>query len=300
LENGGSKNIRDSRASAASPGAQSHALLRVVARLPLRLAHAVGSALGWLMYASPAYRRHLRENLALAGYERDARVRRAAIAQAGKTIAEVPRIFFRPRPQILEMVRAFEGREHVSAALAAGRGIVFLAPHSGSFEIAGRAVADLCPLTALYRPAKIAWVNALLESGRVWPNGRIVPATRAGVRSLLLALKRAEAILILPDQVPSEGEGEWAPFFGRPAYTMTLAARLAERSDAVCLVLTAERLPRGAGFRVKVRPLPQRAAGETPQRRINRAVEEAVRERPEQYLWGYNRYKRPRGAKPPS
>jgi len=299
LENGGAKNIRDSRASAAAPGVRSLAPLRAVARVPLRIAHAVGSALGWLMYASPTYRRHLRENLALAGFARDAQVRRAAIAQAGKTISELPRIFFNPRPQILSMVRSFEGREHIGAALAARKGIVFLAPHFGSFEMAGRAVADLCPLTALYRPAKLAWVNALLEQGRVWPNGRMVPANLAGVRSLLAALKRGEAVFILPDQVPGEGEGAWVPFFGRPAYTMTLAARLAERNDSACLLLTAERLAGGAGFAVRVRPLAAAIAGESSERRINRSIEEAIRERPEQYLWGYNRYKRPRGANPP-
>jgi KDO2-lipid IV(A) lauroyltransferase len=299
LENGGSKNIRESRAAVPSPRARSLALLRLVARVPLRVAHAVGIVLGWMMYGSPTYRRHLRENLALAGYGRDGRVRRAAIGEAGKAIAEVPKIFFGPRLATLAMVRAFEGLDHLRAALAAKKGIVLLVPHFGCFEIAGRAVAELCPLTALYRPPKIAWVQALLEHGRVWPNARMAPASLAGVRSLLSALKRGEAIFILPDQVPGEGEGEWVPFFGRPAYTMTLAARLAGREDAVCLVLTAERLRRAGGFTVRVRPLPEAAVGETIERRINRAIEEAVRERPEQYLWGYNRYKRPRGARPP-
>jgi len=251
------------------------------------------------MYGSPTYRRHLRENLALAGYERDARVRRAAIAEAGKTIAEVPRLFFRPRPETLALVRAFDGRDEVRAALAARKGIVFLAPHFGSFEMAGRVAADLCPLTVLYRPAKIAWVNALFEAGRVWPNARVAPANLAGVRSLLEALKRGEGVFVLPDQVPSVGEGAWVQFFRRPAYTMTLAARLAERRGAACFVLTAERLSQGAGFALRARRLDEPAPGESPERRINRAIEEAVRERPEQYLWGYNRYKRPRGAPPP-
>ena len=104
---------------------------------------------------------------------------------------------------------------------------------------------------------------------------------------------------MLPDQVPGRGEGAWTEFFGKPAYTMTLAARLAERKDAVCLIVTGERLPRAAGFAVRVRPLPAAIAGESTERRINRALEEAIRTRPEQYLWGYNRYKRPSGAEPP-
>lgn len=127
----------------------------------------------------------------------------------------------------------------------------------------------------------------------------MAPADLGGVRMLLGALKRGEAVMLLPDQVPGRGEGVWTEFFGRPAYTMTLAARLAERKDSVCLIVTGERLPRAAGFMVRVRPLPAALAGESTERRINRALEEAIRARPEQYLWGYNRYKRPRGAEPP-
>jgi KDO2-lipid IV(A) lauroyltransferase len=79
---------------------------------------------------------------------------------------------------------------------------------------------------------------------------------------------------------------------------MTLAARLAERSNIACFLAYGERLPRGRGYRIVLRPLPEKLAGETATRRINRAIEALVRERPGQYLWSYNRYKTPRGAKP--
>ena len=296
MENGGRKDSREYRASGTPPRALAFVFLRLVARLPLRLAHALGVVIGWALYGSPTYRRHLRANLAQAGYEGNARVRSAAIGEAGKMVAEMPKIFFGPRPRTLELVRTFAGREHIAAALAARKGLVLLAPHFGSFEIAARALAGLCPLTALYRPAKMAWLGEILEHGRRWPNVRTVPANLGGVRSLLAALKRGEAILVLPDQVPSEGEGAWVEFFGRTAYTMTLAGRFAERTGSVCLLLTGERLPHGAGFALRARPLGKAVPGETPERRVNRAIEEAIRERPEQYLWGYNRYKRPRGA----
>ena len=116
---------------------------------------------------------------------------------------------------------------------------------------------------------------------------------------LLAALKRGESVILLPDQVPGRGEGVWTEFFGKPAYTMTLAARLAARRDSVCLVVTNERLPDAKGFVLHVRPLPSALPGESAARCVNRALEEAIRERPEQYLWGYNRYKRPAGAEPP-
>jgi len=103
----------------------------------------------------------------------------------------------------------------------------------------------------------------------------------------------------LPDQVPGTGEGEWGEFFGRPAYTMTLAAKLAERDNVAPFLAFARRLPRGEGYSIHVRPLPAPLPGERATRRINRALEALVRECPEQYLWGYNRYKIPKGASAP-
>jgi KDO2-lipid IV(A) lauroyltransferase len=275
------------------------ALMRLAARAPLRMLHAAGVALGWLVYCSLAYRRDLRRNLALAGYEGNRRVRHAAIGEAGKMVVEAPKIVLGPREETLALVRAFEGREHIAQARAAGKGIVYLTPHFGCFELAGQALNELGPITVLYRPPKIAWLGTLLEQRRQRSDGRMAAADMGGVRALLGALKRREAILVLPDQVPGQGEGAWTEFFGKPAYTMTLAARLAERADSVCLIVTCERLPAGKGFAMHVRPLPSALAGESTARRINRALEETIRARPEQYLWGYNRYKRPAGAAPP-
>jgi KDO2-lipid IV(A) lauroyltransferase len=274
------------------------ALMHLLARLPLPALHVLGSALGWLVYGlSPTYRRNLKANLETAGY-RDSRVRRAAIAEAGKMALEAPKVWLRPRAETLPLVRRIDGREHVDAALAAGKGIVFLTPHMGCFEIAPQLAAEYFPITALYRAPRIAWVQALVEEGRAQRNVRLASADLQGVRDLLAALKRREAVGILPDQVPGAGEGEWAEFFGRPAYSMTLAGKLASRPDVACLVAIAERLPRGRGYVLRIRPGPEPLAGEPATRRINRAIEQAVRERPEQYLWGYNRYKTPRDARP--
>jgi KDO2-lipid IV(A) lauroyltransferase len=273
--------------------------LELIAGLPLRVLHALGSVLGWAMYGiSPTYRRHLRENLAQAGLN-DARVRRAAIASAGRMLLELPAIWFRPREALLELVRKTEGLEAVLAARDAGKPLLFLTPHMGCFEIAAQYATRHMPITVLYRRPKLAWLDPLMRAGRERDKVRLVPADLSGVRELYAALKRQEAVGFLPDQVPGIGEGEWAEFFGRPAYTMTLAARLAGRDNVACFLVYARRLPRGAGYELVLRPLPESLPGETPVRRLNRALEALVRECPEQYLWGYNRYKTPQGAKPP-
>ena len=272
--------------------------LGAAAHLPLSVLHAVGSALGWAIYAvSPAYRAHLRENLAQAGVA-DAAVRREAIAAAGKMLAELPALWFRSHEDTAALVRGVAGAEEALAALARREPVLFLTPHMGCFEITAQYAARQTTMTVLYRPPKIAALEPLMQEGRSRPGIRLVPADVTGVREVFTALRRGEAVGFLPDQVPGEGEGEWADFFGRPAYTMTLAARLAERPGVRCFLAYARRLARGQGYEIVLRPLPEKQPGESATRRMNRALEALILECPGQYLWSYNRYKTPKGARP--
>lgn len=274
----------------------SRLLMGLAAHLPLSVLHALGALLGWAMYGlSPTYRRHLRENLAAAGIH-DAATRRAAIAGAGKLLAELPAVWLRPRAEVRSLVRRIDGREAVDAARAEGKAIVFLTPHLGCFEIAAQAAAEEFPITVLYRAPKLKWMQPFIEQGRGQDNVRLAQADLTGVRELLAALMRKEAVGILPDQVPGEGEGEWVEFFGRPAYTMTLAARFVARPGTATFLAYGERLPGGGGYVLHVRPMPDKLDGESEVRRMNRGLEALIRECPGQYLWGYNRYKKPKGA----
>jgi KDO2-lipid IV(A) lauroyltransferase len=273
-------------------------LFRLLAGLPLRLLHGLGTVLGWAMYGiSPTYRRNLRANLAAAGYA-DARIRRAAIAHAGQLLAETPAIWLRPQKDLAALVSEVHGMAAVDAARARGNALLFLTPHMGCFEIAAHYAAQQLPITVLYRAPKVACLEPLMREGRGRGRVRLVPADFSGVRELFAALKRREAVGFLPDQVPGAGEGVWEPFFGRLAYTATLAPKLAQRDDVACFLAYAKRLPRGAGYAITIRPYPRSLSSEAPARLLNRALEELVRECPEQYLWGYNRYKTPAGAKP--
>ena len=266
-------------------------ILRIFSLLPLRVLHAMGSVLGWMTYGmSPTYRRHLRTHLAQAGFN-DGRVRRAAIAAAGRMIAETPAIWFRPQAEVAALVKEESGLDAALAARAQGKEIVFLTPHLGSFEITVQYTSLRLPITALYRPPKMRWLDPLMREGRGRPAIHLVPADLKGVRQMYRALQNGDAVGLLPDQVPRAGEGEWAEFFGRPAYTMTLAARLAARENVACFIVYGRRLPRGQGYAMVFRPLPAQLPGETPTRRVNRGIESLIRECPEQYLWGYNRYK---------
>ncbi len=278
-------------------------LLRWLSRRPLRLLHAWGAALGWVAYlASPSYRQRLRENAALAGLS--SAQRRKAVAEAGKLVMELPRLWLRPRDVPIHDPVRWEGEDLMAHWLAHPQGLIVLTPHMGSFEVSAQAYAERYgarqPMTVLYRPARKAWLRELESTARARPALATAPATLAGVRQLMRALRRGETVGMLPDQVPPDGMGVWAPFFGQKAYTMTLAARLVRQTGAAVGVLCTERLARGAGFVVRALPLtvalPEQADDVADAAAINASMEAVIRAQPSQYLWGYHRYKAPRSA----
>jgi KDO2-lipid IV(A) lauroyltransferase len=275
-------------------------IARLIAALPPRLMLALGSLVGVLLYLAPGrFRRHTRANLALALPAAGLRRRLAVAAGAGRGALEGVRVLARPPAESKARVREAVGWEGVEAALASGHGVLLISPHLGCFEIVGPWKGDH-PLTALYRPNRNAMAQALIRHGRE-RYARLAPVDRGGVRALLGALKRGEMVLLLPDQVPDAGEGVWDTFFGRPAYTMTLAARLSEVPRVKTFLYCGEMLPRGRGFRLRFLEPDPPLAGDTLARvaAINRNVEKLALQLPEQYLWGYNRYKTPRGVAPP-
>lgn len=274
-------------------------IFRLLSFLPLWLLHAVGWLLGWLSFAlSATYRRRFIANAQQAGYRLTEVL--PAVGHAGRLVAELPRLWLgRPVPVF------WKGMEHIHAAHRRTAPIVFLTPHMGCFEITPQAYAnDFAAqeknITVLYRKPRKTWLQSLVETARQRSGVDTAPADIGGVRQLLRAVRKGQAVGMLPDQVPPEGMGEWLPFFGRDAYTMTLAARLALLPDACVLLAWGERLPLGRGYRVHIRPMRQplsdslvRAAAE-----LNQAMEQLIRQCPQQYLWGYERYKKGRRQNP--
>jgi KDO2-lipid IV(A) lauroyltransferase len=274
-----------------------------LSRFPLPLLHALGWVLGWLSFlASNRYRRRLMAHARQAGY--GWRVALSSVGEAGKLVAELPRLWL-GRP-----VRVgWEGAACIEAAQAHGAGVLFLTPHMGCFEIAAQAYAQRFgarqPITVLFRPARQTWLRDLMTTARERPGLHTAPTTLAGVKQLIKALRAGHVVGLLPDQVPPEGQGVWAPFFGRDAYTMTLSVRLAQTTSTQIVLVWGERLSWGRGYLVHVRPfnhIPGDALASDPAQaaqQINRAMERLVRECPRQYLWSYDRYKTPRAATPP-
>jgi KDO2-lipid IV(A) lauroyltransferase len=275
-------------------------LLRALAGLPLAWLHGIGVVVGWLVYlGSPVYAARMRENLAASGIYADPgaleRARRQVIAETGKGAVEIAKIWFGNLDEVLELVECRTWNV-IEEAQREGRGIIFLTPHLGCFEVSAIYTAQRVPLTALYRPPRQRWLEPLMIEGRNRGKARVSPANLRGVRTLYKALQRGEAVGLLPDQAPQVGEGAWADFFGRPAYTMTLVRRLQKQTGAAVILAFAERLEKGKGYLLHFEAW---RGSHFDERELNRAVEHVIRKAPAQYLWSYNRYKVPGGAEPP-
>ncbi|WP_344763669.1 lysophospholipid acyltransferase family protein [Actimicrobium antarcticum] len=270
---------------------------RLLSHLPLSLLHALGALVGRLVYRySAGYRQRLHDNIGRAGYSADLP---AAIRESGKNIVELPFIWCAAPARVLATARV-ENWEAAQAVIDQGRGVIFLTPHLGCFEIIAQVIAARLPLTALYRPPRKDMLKPLIEGARQRHNLILAPANLRGVRTLLKALKAGGAIGLLPDQVPQDGEGVWADFFGKKAYTMTLPAKLHRMTGAPLLLSYAERLPEGGGYVIRFAAFDGDLNDDPRQqaRAINAAMERLIAHCPAQYFWSYNRYKTPSGVAP--
>ncbi len=278
-------------------------IFRFLASLRLSWLHSLGTLLGHFMFVmSKQYAARTEESLRQSHLATDenhyATLLKQSINEAGKGIVELPWVWGRPLDQVCATVQSCQGWEYMEAAHARGKGIILLTPHWGCFEVVGLYVGQRLPLTCLYRSPKQAWLETIMRGGRERGLAKLATADVSGVRVLFKALKRGEAIGLLPDQVPSNGEGEWINFFSRPAYTMTLSGRLAQSSGATVVLAYAERLPQGRGYAMRIEPL-SLDFGQSVPLQINAALERVIATAPAQYLWSYNRYKIPSGVTPP-
>ena len=271
-------------------------IFKPLSLLPLPVLHFLGEILGRILFYSAQKSKHrATENITqsqLFSIQTAEAVRQNYIA-LGKAILETPYIWNSDNLKIAELMHDVQGWEVVEEALKSHKGIIFLTPHMGCFEITSLYYALHQPISVLYRAPKKKWMRPLVDTGRARHNITLAEANASGVRNLLKALKKGEAIGILPDQVPATGEGEWANFFGKPAYTMTLASKLAEKTGATIIMAFGERLDKGKGYALHLTKVNAIA---TPSL-LNQAIEAQIKQCPHQYYWSYHRYKVGKKAK---
>jgi KDO2-lipid IV(A) lauroyltransferase len=282
-------------------------ILRFSAWLPLPVLHGIGYLLGLLLTAIPnrlhsTTAHNLRRCFpSMTAIDRR-RLVRGCLIETARTLVETGALWLRPGDRALALIRSVDGRELVDEALQQGRGVILATPHLGSWEAAGLYGGAQFRMTCLYRPLRMARLERLVREARSRLGARYVTTSAAGIRSVYRTLEQGGTVALLPDQEPQAGSGVFAPFFGIPAWSTVLLARMARRTGAQVVFAWCERLPRGRGYHLHFRPAPPDIANADVAVAVgamNRAVEELVRECPEQYQWGYRRFKRRPGGEVP-
>lgn len=282
-----------------------HLLFTLLAKLPLSLLQGFGACVGTMTFwLSASYRERTRENLEGAGLKSEdffGSVGRNAGRQAMESIW----VWYRKPEDVMKRVTVDAScAEMIDAAMQSGRPIVFLTPHVGCFEVLPVWFASNYwektgrNISILFRPPQKKILRKLVGEARQAPGIVACPTTIAGVKQVIRNLKLGHTFGALPDQVPSKGEGVWAPFFGREAYTMTLPARVARQFDAVRLFVWGERTREGWTLHGREWTDPLTGDLREDCTRMNRVIEEIVLSCPTQYPWSYNRFKVPAGAHP--
>jgi KDO2-lipid IV(A) lauroyltransferase len=281
--------------------------LKLIAWLPLPVLHTFAHPLGWLLYGLQTRQRYYAEtNLALcfpelSEAERRSLTRRSLVATV-KVLLESPLLFLGRTSRVLNLVREVSGEALLKERLARGKGVIIICPHLGNWEVAGLYVSRHYPITTMYRPQRHPGMDAMIKQGRERFGARLVPSNNKGMRDLLRTLQQGEVIGTLPDQNPGVGTGVFVPFFGIMTYTPVFAGRLANRTGASVVMVVAERLPWGRGFRIKITPVSEgihAADNSEAAASMNHDLETIIRATPKQYWWGYNRFRtRPEGEPP--
>ncbi len=279
-------------------------LISLMSRLPLSLVQRLGAGFGWIASRWPnRQRQNALLNLALClpqlSREQQLELRNRNLREFGKTYFEIAYLWLRPAEQALSLVREVKGAELLKRE--PGQGLIVLSPHLGAWELAGLYLAAQGPAAIFYKPQK--YLDDMIRASRGRSGAALAPITAKGIRVLVQALERGEAVGILPDQEPKADKGAvFAPFFGVPAFTMLLVNRLARRTGAPVIFMFAERLTDVTGFRVHCLKAPDGIDSEddlVAATVLNRGIEQCVMICPEQYLWPYKRFRRrPEGAPP--
>jgi KDO2-lipid IV(A) lauroyltransferase len=291
-----------------------HAFRSVLARASLRISSwlplSAGQRLGTLLApVAIRFRGRVRDsiltNLQLCfpelGEEERRDLAEEGLAASIAAMLELGPLWNWERERVLSLAREVDGLEALDAAISSGRGVLLIGPHLGAWEMAGLFVSARTRVTSLYRPPQVRGLELCLKRARERFGARLVPADAGGVRALYRALQRGELVCVLPDQDPgASGGGVFVPFFGQPARTSTLAARLLASTQAVPIMAWAQRLERGRGYRLQFYELEADSLRsgdlELATAALNLELEQLVRRLPGQYLWSYRRFRhRPPG-----
>lgn len=277
------------------------ALIRLLSWLPLRLLYFAAIGPACLLYLLP-WRKHavIEKNLELAFPELSLAQRQALhrrhLIELSRLALESGAVWRWPAQRLEKHVRSVSGWDQVEEARCRGHGVLLIGGHFGNWELSALAVSLLGPFSGLYKAPRQAAVDRAVTHSRARFGARLIPAGSPAMRHMLRELKSGGTVGLLMDQLPRQGEGVYAPFFGRPALTMNLAHRLAQRTGCAVFFAYAERLPGGRGWQMSFEAMTSAMHGADPQSAasaMNQQLERLIRRQPAQYLWLYKRFALP-------
>jgi KDO2-lipid IV(A) lauroyltransferase len=269
--------------------------MRLLALLPYCAQLRVGAGLGSLIRSLPlAYVRIARRNLELCLPGLSAAQRASLVNEhcrnLGVGICETAVTWWSSNASVSRRAD-IQGMEHLTAALAKGRGAILVGGHFTTIEIATRILGTVVPLNVVFRPPKNELLAYIMRRS-FERHGK--PNAHTDIRTMIRALKNNEAVWYAPDQSYRNKGAAMVDFFGVPAATNTVTSRLARISGAAVLTYFPERLPGNAGYRVTIGPAFENFPGVNPvsdAERFNRLLETHILKVPAQYLWMHRRFK---------
>lgn len=280
-------------------------IFTLLARLPLPVLHLLAWPFGMLLVLIPNKQRHYAKtniNICFPDWSETKRKRlwRRSLIETVKTLLESPKLLCGNPKTVLKMVRQVSGQEQLEQGLKANKGVIIICPHLGNWEMVGLYISQHYPMTSMYRPQKNPQLDEIVRNGRERFGADLVPSTQKGLKELLSALKNNRIIGTLPDQNPGAGAGVYVPFFGIQANTPVFATRLAAKTRATVVNVTAERLAWGKGFHLHIEAASDCLYDSDPTTGaacMNQDMEQFIlQHKPEQYWWSYNRFRhRPDG-----
>lgn len=282
-------------------------LIRLLSLLPLAATDRLGVVLGWLAWYLPS-RRHsvIESNLAIAFPDRSdlerRRLHRRHLVEMARLVLESGAVWYWSKDRIRRHIQRVDGREHLDRARASGKGFLMVSAHLGNWEILNLWASIEMPVVCLYKQPSDPRLDPVIRRSRERFGGRLVASGSPAMRRILEQLRHGGGVGLMIDQQPKQGEGVFAPFFDRPALTMTLVNRLACHTGCPVLLINTRRLGRGRGWSVSITPADDRIADADPLqsiRSLHAWLEDAIRANPAQYLWSYKRFSlQPSGSDP--
>jgi len=272
-----------------------------MALLPLRVSQYLGRILGKFLYnmkSSRAYRvskANIDSCFNEVSVDQRESLLSSSLEHTGMSYAEMGMSWLWPTSMSLATVVSVKGEEVLQQAFEQGRGVIIIAPHIGNWEVLNLYASKRYAITVLYKQPKLKFFDWLINKMRKRLGGDMAPANAQGVRKLLKKLKANKVVAILPDQEPAEGGGQFSPFFGRPAYTMTLLSQLAAKTKCQVISGVAVRQEKGRGFAIEFKELDFELSSESINESVNtlnQNIQAITQRNPEQYQWEYKRYKK--------